>query len=446
MQEIPEGPQAGTTAVPGSTASDVSAATGVAGVTGATATAPRSAAAGASSQPQTSATMNMMPPSNPAGAGAAGQPASSTQPSNMGAAGMSAAGAPAQANAGTGAMAAGPCQDSCAYANGVTWMCKKRFMYGVNYAWHNFAADFGGNQAWSQPGLSAEPAVEAELESMAANGINVIRWWLWPDFRGDGVTFDAADTPMGLGGTALTDVARALELADTHDMYLMLTLFSFDNFRPTRMEQNLKIRGISPIATDDAKRRALIENVVAPLARAVEASPFKHRMIAWDIINEPEWAVKGASMYGGDPEFDPMPDLESLTHAQMEMFLRDIGKSLRDNSKAQISVGATAFKWAHAWSKLDLDFHQFHMYDWVNMYWPYDKSPKEYGLDDKPVVMGEFPLKGLTGVSYEKLLESWFGNGYAGALGWAFTDAMFNSGDYAPVKAFADAHKCETRF
>jgi hypothetical protein len=130
----------------------------------------------------------------------------------------------------------------------------------------------------------------------------------------------------------------------------------------------------------------------------------------------------------------------------MEMFLRDVGKSLRDNSKALITVGGTAFKWAHAWSKLDLDFHQFHMYDWVNMYWPYNKSPKEYGLDDKPVVMGEFPLKGLTGASYSQLLESWFGNGYAGALGWAFTDAMFNSGDYAPVKAFADAHTCQTRY
>ena len=52
----------------------------------------------------------------------------------------------------------------------------------------------------------------------------------------------------------------------------------------------------------------------------------------------------------------------------------------------------------------------------------------------------------LTGVSYDKLLQSWFGNGYAGALGWAYTDAMFNSGDYGPVKAFADAHTCETRY
>jgi hypothetical protein len=389
---------------------------------------------------QGSATMGAMngttPTTPPPAAGTSGSGPAADPTS--GAAGMPAAAA--------GSMSTGMCQDSCAVSAGVEWLCKKRFMYGVNYAWHTFAADFGGNQAWSQPGIAAEPAVEAELRTMAEHGINVVRWWLWPDFRGDGVAFDASDTPTGLGGTALADLNRALELADTFDLYLMLTPFSFDNFRPTRMEAELRVRGMKPIATDDTKRRALIENVVAPLARAVEASPFKDRMIAWDIINEPEWAVTGPSMHGGDPEFDPMDELEPLTHAQMETFLRDVNTSLRENSSALITVGGTAIKWAHAWSKLDLDFHQFHMYDWVNMYWPYSKSPTDYGLTDKPVVMGEFPINGLTGVSYSELLESWFSNGYAGALGWAFTDTMFNSGDYSAVKAFADAHACETRY
>jgi hypothetical protein len=319
-------------------------------------------------------------------------------------------------------------------------------MYGINYAWHHFAADFGGNHAWSQNGLSAEPAVEGELQKMAANGISVVRWWLWPDFRGDGVTFDGTDTPMGLGGTAQADIARALELAEQNNLYLMLTPFSFDNFRPTRMDSGILVRGIKPMVLDDAKRRALMDNVVAPLARAVESSPFQKRMLAWDIINEPEWAVTGPSMYGGDPAFDPMTELEPITHAQMETFLGDVLATLRKNSSALVTVGGTAIKWAHAWSKLDLDFHQFHMYDWVNMYWPYDKSPMMYGLSDKPVVMGEFPVTGLSGVSYSKLVESWYGNSYAGALGWAFNDKSFNAGDFSAIKGFSDARTCETRY
>jgi hypothetical protein len=320
-------------------------------------------------------------------------------------------------------------------------------MYGVNYAWHTFAADFGGNKAWSQPGVSGEPAVATELQTMAAGGIQVIRWWLWPDFRGDGVTFDASDTPTGLGGTALADVEKALELAEQNNLYVMLTIFSFDNFRPTRMESQLKVRGIMPIVTDDAKRKALMDTVVAPLARAVEASPHAKRMVAWDIINEPEWAITGASMYGGDPAFDPQTDLAAVTHAQMEKFVGDTLTTLRANSKALITVGATAVKWKSAWSKLDLDFHQFHMYDWINMYWPYDKKPMDYGLDDKPVVMGEFPMAGLQGVPYAKLVETWFGNQYAGALGWAYTDMMFSGNrDLSAIKAFSDQHSCETKY
>jgi hypothetical protein len=318
-------------------------------------------------------------------------------------------------------------------------------MYGINYAWHNFAADFGGNHAWNQPGLSAEPAVETELQKMASNGVNVVRWWLWPDFRGDGVTFDSSDTPTGLGGTALADIARALELAERNNIYLMLTPFSFDNFRPTRMDSGILVRGIKPMVIDDNKRRALMDNVVAPLARAVESSPFHQRMVAWDMINEPEWAVTGPSLYGGDPAFDPMDELEPITHVQMETFLRDVLKTLRANNGALVTVGGTAIKWAHAWSMLDLDFHQFHMYDWVNMYWPYDKSPMMYGLGNKPVVMGEFPVTGLSNVSYSKLVESWFGNGYAGALGWAFNDKSFNA-DFTAIKGFADARTCETRY
>jgi hypothetical protein len=319
-------------------------------------------------------------------------------------------------------------------------------MYGVNYAWHTFAGDFGGIQAWNQKGVSEEPLVASELAMMASQGVNVIRWWLWPDFRGDGVSFDAAGNPSGLGGSAIADIARALELAEQHDLYIMFTLFSFDNFRPTRSEGTLEVPSLAPIVLDDAKRKLLMDNVVAKLATAVAASPHAKRVISWDVINEPEWAISGPSLYGGDPEFDPMDELTTVTHAQMETFARDVITTLRAHSDALISVGGTAIKWRHAWSKLDTDYHQFHIYDWVNEFWPYSQTSASYGLDDKPVVMGEFPLAGLSGVSYPMLLESWYANGYAGALGWAYTDPMSGNRNLTEVGAFASKHPCETRY
>lgn len=341
--------------------------------------------------------------------------------------------------------APGACSDTCPKQGGVDWLCHLRFMYGTNYAWHHFGSDFGGNTKWNQQGVSKNADVDRELGEMAAQGVNVLRWWVFPDFRGDGVRFDAQDKPLGLGGTAVPDLTRALELAEKHDLYLMLTLFSFDNFRPTKEMDGLRARGIRPLVVDAAARKGLLETVVRPVAQTVAKSPHHQRVIAWDVINEPEWAITGASKYGGDPMFDANPELEAISHDQMETFLREVIAVLREESQALVSVGSAAVKWRSAWSKLDVDFHQFHIYDWVNQYFPYSRSPAEYGVSDKPVVMGEFPSQGLMGVSYDKLVESWFGNGYGGSLSWAYSDAMFG-GNLSALQQVAKKHACETRY
>ncbi len=117
--------------------------------------------------------------------------------------------------------------------SGVSFACKRRFALGVNYAWRNFGADFGGLASWSIRGVAAAAAdYGADLKEMKAGGASLIRWWVFPDFRSDGVQFDASDDPTGVSPTALADIAKALELAEEADVYLVPTLFSFDGFRP----------------------------------------------------------------------------------------------------------------------------------------------------------------------------------------------------------------------
>lgn len=338
-------------------------------------------------------------------------------------------------NAGSG----GACSaDTCAFESGVEYGCKLRFMYGVNYAWQNFAADFGGGSR----GITAlKSTIGTELKTMGDNGVNVVRWWVWPNFSGGGVTFDANGTPTGLGGTTLADLETALELAEENDLYLMPTLFSFDNFKTAITPAN---QNMATLGTDATKRAALVNNVVKPFARAAQQSTHGKRVIAWDVINEPEWAVTGASMYGDDEAFEADGTCTPVTHAQMEKLLADVITGLRAESDALVTVGAAAMKWRHAWTMLDQDFYQFHIYDWVNDYWPYDKSPTEYGMGDKPMVMGEFPPTGLSGgVTYRNMLDSWYANGYAGSLAWR--DATYKV-TWSEVKAFADAHPCETKY
>ncbi len=341
---------------------------------------------------------------------------------------------------------AGPCTDECpAPGGGITIGCRTRFAYGVNYAWHDFGGDFGGVTPWGIDGVAARTATYgAELADMKAHGASLVRWWMFPDFRGDGVQFDGSDAPTGLGATTLADVGAALQLAADNDLYLMLTIFSFDNFRPTRDEAGIRVRGLRPMIRDAGQRQDLLDLVVAPIAAAVEASPHRDRMLAWDVINEPEWAITGASLYGGDQDFDPNGELEPVSHAEMEAFLADVITVLRANSSAQISIGATAFKWAHAWQNLDTDFHQFHMYEWIDTYWPHDNPPSTYDLDDKPVVMGEFPLGNLTATDpYLDVLDAMYTQGYAGALGWQYNEATPDQ--LTDMATFATAHPCDAQ-
>jgi hypothetical protein len=165
--------------------------------------------------------------------------------------------------------------------------------------------------------------------------------------------------------------------------------------------------------------------------------------VAWDVINEPEWAMTGPSPYGDMP-YDPTVGLEALTHAEMEAFLRDVIAALRAESGALVTVGGTALKWAHAWSRLDLDFYQFHYYDWINQYWPYTNPPDTYGLD-RPAVIGELPVGDLApGIPYLQVVNAFYGEGYAGAMGWTYREAT--AAQLADVQAFADGHPCDTRF
>ncbi len=304
---------------------------------------------------------------------------------------------------------------------------KEEFSYGINYAWKNYAGDFGGIEGWAKKGVASDPeAYRAELRDMAAHGIKVVRWWVWPEFWTDAVAFDANGAPLPLAQSAIDDGLKALELADEAGIRIMFCLFSFDGFRPTRESYGIQMTGYRDIVIDTNRRKALMDNIITPFARALQGSPHRDSLHSWDVINEPEWAVTGANKYGdpsglGGDNFDPDSELEHITHTQMEVFLGDTIKVLRaETPEIPISIGSAAMKWMTAWKNMDVDFYQTHIYDWVNAYWPYSHSPADFGLDDKPLMMGEYPVEGLDNVDHQTMLESWLNNGYAGAIGWDY--------------------------
>jgi hypothetical protein len=335
--------------------------------------------------------------------------------------------------------------DACPAPKGVVWECEKRFMYGTNYAWRTFGGDFGGYSAWGASGVAAGATqVDKELAAMKAAEVSVIRWWMFPHLSGDGLTVSSG-TVTGIKGTMVADIQKALELANKNGVYLMLTPFSFDNFSGANGPS------MSPMVRDATKRKALLDNLVAKIADAVEASPYKHRLIAWDMVNEPEWAVTGASLTG-DPAFEPDGSLDPVTHLQMQTFLQEMAATLRAHSTALVSIGGAAIKWGHAWDNVSTDFAQLHYYDWVYQWFPYTTvTLASEGLTSKPVVMGEFPMDGLSAAgglparTASQFAADLWSRGYAGALSWAYNDPGFPF-QPAQVKAFADQHVCEVTY
>jgi hypothetical protein len=203
--------------------------------------------------------------------------------------------------------------DACPMPSGVEYACKRRFALGINYAWRSFGADFGGLEAWDIPSVSQSPAgYGSDLEAMKQNGASVIRWWLFPDFRGDGVEFDAADEPTGISARTKADIDKALELAAQNDLYLVPTIFSFDGFRPTTTSDGVKIRSLSGLVSSAGARAKLVAQVVKPLAQAAAQSAHAERLIGWDIINEPEWAIQQTGQ-GGGQDFSPNPELTAVS-------------------------------------------------------------------------------------------------------------------------------------
>ncbi|MGM0559414.1 MAG: hypothetical protein ACQEVA_23725, partial [Myxococcota bacterium] len=139
----------------------------------------------------------------------------------------------------------------------------------------------------------------------------------------------------------------------------------------------------------------------------------------------------------------PIEELETVTHDEMVTFVDEVLRVLREESLARLTVGAAAWKWRLLWTERDLDYYQFHMYEWINDYWSYEHPADYWGLD-RPIVMGEFFFSGMTGISYTDMVSAWFDNGFAGALAWQFETAT--DAELDEMKAFADAHPCKTTY
>lgn len=342
---------------------------------------------------------------------------------------------------------------------------QKLFLSGANLAWVAFARDIGRDPT------DFNSFADIMLQ-MHDNGGNAMRWWLHTNGTYT-PSFDGSGFVNGPGTDAIADMKKVLDLAWEREIGLKLCLWSFDMLHT---QNSALIRNRNKlILTDTTYTYAYIRKSLIPMVTELKGHP---AIIAWEIFNEPEgmsnefgWAeiehvpmsaiqrfinLCAGAIHRTDPtakvtsgawSFLALTDvtaalgkagvaLEQLSaeektdmekrFAQKYHMMLSAEEIVRHFEKAQAAnfnyyTNARLFA---AGGDVDgyLDFYSVHYYDWAGTNLSPFHYPKGRWQLDKPLVVAEFHMKNTLGVPRDSLFGQLYRTGYAGALGWSWTD------------------------
>ncbi len=187
------------------------------------------------------------------------------------------------------------------------------------------------------------------------------------------------------------------------------------------------------LITDTLKTNSYITNALIPMVQRYASTC---NLLAWEIINEPEWSM--TVLGGGNTN-------QTVTTFQMQRFVGMVSKAIHQYSSKMVTVGSASLKWnsdkttilspyfENLWSNQKiknaynyplayLDFYQIHYYSWMHFPWVFDpvnlSYPFSYWLLDKPTIIGE-----ISGIdphySPSTVLSNILSNGFGGVMFWS---------------------------
>ncbi len=287
------------------------------------------------------------------------------------------------------------------------WPAGEDFWLGTNLPWFTYGCDFGANR-WQPDGGISRPGrrerVRDVLERLAGCGASRVRWFMLADGRA-GLLESPAGDPIGLDETFWGDVDAGLEELERAGLSAIFVLFDFHWFSRARTVNGVRLGGRNAIVTDAGRRQRLIERVVTPL---VERYGRHRSILAWDVVNEPEWATR--------PRWG-LPRRGLAARAGMRAFIRDVVGVIHGHALQAATVGSASARSISLVEGLGLDVYQAHWYDRLERGAPLARPVAALGLD-RPVILGEFPTRGSLR-SPEDIVRTAREAGYAGALAWS---------------------------
>ncbi len=319
---------------------------------------------------------------------------------------------------------------------------KRIFLSGMNLAWMDYAKDLSRFN---------EAKFTSQVEDIAMAGGNCIRWWIMingtasPAFGEDGLVKE-------MPAEQILVLKRALNIAAERGVGIIPCLWSFGMLETQAGVDYARNRRL---LEDPAATQAFIDRALIPMVRALKGHP---GLIAWEIFNEPEGML---SFSGWTPKRTEMQAVQAFINRTAGAIHREAPGTLVTNGcwNIQFQTDVNGLINYYRDDQLiaaggdpqgTLDFYSVHYYPQFS-----DESvspfhnPRSHWKLDKPLVIGEFPSKGIvpikdkpgfapkteltTDEAYRWAIEK----GYAGALSWTMTNHDGFGGFYHSADAMS---------
>ncbi len=304
------------------------------------------------------------------------------------------------------------------------------FFSGINLAWMSFGRDLD---------LFDEAQFSRALDDVSKNGGNSIRWWLHvnggfsPAYKNDSVS--------GIDAKELNNLKKALDIAAEKGIVISLCLWSFDMLKADL--GTISTNRNKLLLTDSTYMMAYINNALIPMVNHLKGHT---AIMCWEIFNEAEGMTTIANWDGVNKV-----DISAI----QTVVNRCAGAIHRTDPSAKVSTGVwnaramsdVAGQNYYSNKKLIekggdadgyLDFYMMHYYPAYEdeRFSPFHHPASYWGLD-KPIVIAEFPAKGIvpikddkgninfkpkTQLTSEEAYNWAYENGYAGAMSWTWTN------------------------
>ena len=282
------------------------------------------------------------------------------------------------------------------------------YFNGANTPWESWN-DFGGTYnttKWAQ-----------NMADLAAKGINASR--IWFTCNGGGQPTIAADGTCTVSQAFWTNCDHLFIQAQNNGVYIMATMMSFDHTKPS----NPNAVNWQNMLADSAKTRKFINAFLIPFVNRYKTNPY---LWSIDLCNEIEWIYENGGSRGGADNWS------GSTYALLQRYVAMASEALHssavtrtDGSHVLITMGSASTKWngtmmrnayngsgwvnnsdGNKWSdvalkaqynksNVGLDFYSPHFYGWIDGWYSsmFVKSPADYGMGEKPCVVGEMPSR-----------------------------------------------------